>query len=934
MSFDVSGDDTRTHFTHHVKLDFGVADGHRDSNGAHFTPIDGPTLETLTRSLDDRAVTMPFVSQAQRQWMHIHHPDMAKRWESHTPKGAKLPRHVSASDRVGGEAAIIVVDNGNGMVLSVSRRASLDDLGFPGGMVEENERPIDAAVRELYEETGVDAKTCELVFSAPATDDPTRTVHVFRAAAHDTDILGIPETTPEPGTLVCWVLPSELLNESNTFAEFARRHFEQLFGHLRGLTMTTQLADITTKQRKGLSGDQFADPANRKYPIPDAAHVRNAAARLEQQKGSMSSAEYKAIRGRIAAAAKRFGIKSEYNKPKAKGERTGSTHRIHIRADLAPGGQLHVGHHMMSDKQGRERSAYVLRTSGSIEPGDIKLCAEDGERPKRLVWIQLAEVGAFRGHPAGQFALTPTVFSEIVRNFEREGLPIPIDYEHASESDPTSGGIPIHGAPAQGWIHKLDNRGPAGLWGLVEWRPQAAAQIKAGEYRYISPAIRFGAKDRNSGEDIGAKLTSAGLTNQPFLKGMQALAAKDRGAAGEAHALADSTTMQTLAGDDVDADSAAMAAFAAYRDARMAAFSNFGAFAAKPNDYMPQIKAALKLPDLATASETMKQFRRLRDRMKFPSEASGAGGAPSAESADGVSASDYFKPLRDIAAKDNLAATVEHVLDVVHHMICVAMEKHELEMHIDQLAQEDADEDAEMSSMMNDLAKGADLAAFGDKETTQPPQGTQPPPGDTHMSDTIKLSDHQAAISAKDSEIAGLKTRVDSAELQLTTEKGKVTEMTAKLTDLEGRESARLLKDLETEADAIVANPDNHLAAEHKPRVLKLLKDSPETTREMWKPSAKAVAPLLPSNLVHLSQRLPPPPRAGAVGGPTATQPQRGEPVFVTESGAEIDARILSERIPETTHRLQQEDPNLSYAAAQQKAQDLHNEARKHVHTG
>ena len=35
---------------------------------------------------------MPFQSQAQRAWMYEHHPAMAKRWESVTPKG-KLPEH-------------------------------------------------------------------------------------------------------------------------------------------------------------------------------------------------------------------------------------------------------------------------------------------------------------------------------------------------------------------------------------------------------------------------------------------------------------------------------------------------------------------------------------------------------------------------------------------------------------------------------------------------------------------------------------------------------------------------------------------------------------------------------------------------------------------------------------------------------------------------
>ena len=37
---------------------------------------------------------MPFKSQAQRAFMHIHHPEIAKRWEAHTPD-KKLPQHAN-----------------------------------------------------------------------------------------------------------------------------------------------------------------------------------------------------------------------------------------------------------------------------------------------------------------------------------------------------------------------------------------------------------------------------------------------------------------------------------------------------------------------------------------------------------------------------------------------------------------------------------------------------------------------------------------------------------------------------------------------------------------------------------------------------------------------------------------------------------------------
>jgi hypothetical protein len=150
----------------------------------------------------------------------------------------------------------------------------------------------------------------------------------------------------------------------------------------------------------------------------------------------------------------------------------------------------------------------------------------------KLVWNQLTKLGAFRGHPAGPFEITQQINAEIERNFRAtKNQKIPIDFEHASEQDPTAGTIPSKGAPAQGWIHDLQNRGPAGLWGLVEWLEPARTYVKQGKYKFFSPAIRFGAKDRVTGQPIGARMTSGALTNNPFLDGMMPLAASDRGAA-------------------------------------------------------------------------------------------------------------------------------------------------------------------------------------------------------------------------------------------------------------------------------------------------------------------------------------------------------------------------------------------------------------------
>ena len=37
---------------------------------------------------------MPFKSKAQERWMWAKKPQMAKQWEAHTPKNAKLPEKV------------------------------------------------------------------------------------------------------------------------------------------------------------------------------------------------------------------------------------------------------------------------------------------------------------------------------------------------------------------------------------------------------------------------------------------------------------------------------------------------------------------------------------------------------------------------------------------------------------------------------------------------------------------------------------------------------------------------------------------------------------------------------------------------------------------------------------------------------------------------
>lgn len=61
--------------------------------------------------------------------------------------------------------AVVCLVVKNGKVLAVSRGDDVSNLNMPGGSVEPGENPEDAAVRELWEETGIKAKEIYPIFS-------------------------------------------------------------------------------------------------------------------------------------------------------------------------------------------------------------------------------------------------------------------------------------------------------------------------------------------------------------------------------------------------------------------------------------------------------------------------------------------------------------------------------------------------------------------------------------------------------------------------------------------------------------------------------------------------------------------------------------------------------------------------------------------------
>jgi rubrerythrin len=176
-----------------------------------------------------------------------------------------------------------------------------------------------------------------------------------------------------------------------------------------------------------------------------------------------------------------------------------------------------------------------LRLSGQGMPFTVLLSmaapttAWDG---KEIQDIPVACTGAWvKDEP---FEINQQTLADIIANFKkRKNSQIVIDYEHASEHPERVQGQPI---PAAGWIHDVYPRGNQ-LMGRVEWTPQAKAMIQTGQYRFFSPAINWGAKDKITGEYQDATLTSGALTNHPFLEELPPILLSEEGLmdVGQAH---------------------------------------------------------------------------------------------------------------------------------------------------------------------------------------------------------------------------------------------------------------------------------------------------------------------------------------------------------------------------------------------------------------
>lgn len=75
------------------------------------------------------------------------------------------------------------------------------------------------------------------------------------------------------------------------------------------------MAKLTYKARKALPSSTFVEPGERKYPIPDKSHARNALARVSQHGSSSEKAK---VRAAVHRKYPSIGDKDFVNKMKAR----------------------------------------------------------------------------------------------------------------------------------------------------------------------------------------------------------------------------------------------------------------------------------------------------------------------------------------------------------------------------------------------------------------------------------------------------------------------------------------------------------------------------------------------------------------------------------------------------------------------------------------
>lgn len=166
--------------------------------------------------------------------------------------------------------------------------------------------------------------------------------------------------------------------------------------------------------------------------------------------------------------------------------------------------------------------------AGGIAGDEVAFCSaliDVSVNPEPQQWVRLIPMGVFKARDSRPpWVLNDLAHAEAVVAASQAyagGTDSVVDYDHQSEraleQRDTS-------APASGWFKQFQARAD-GVYGLIEWTDKAFAALKAKEYRYISPVFTHVRHGADGAPARVVRLMRAGLTNNPALTDLAAVAA-------------------------------------------------------------------------------------------------------------------------------------------------------------------------------------------------------------------------------------------------------------------------------------------------------------------------------------------------------------------------------------------------------------------------
>jgi phage I-like protein len=167
----------------------------------------------------------------------------------------------------------------------------------------------------------------------------------------------------------------------------------------------------------------------------------------------------------------------------------------------------------------------VKNLVAEFDPSEVKVVLLDGVSDGKLLRVQLLPISdkpiAHPNFPKG-LRFDRAFAEKLVANFVDAGK-VPLDYLHGSEAP---GAHPDQGVAA-GWFKAVRIEGDE-VVGYAEPTPRALAMVEAREYLLASAAMTMDWLNPRTGKRQGPMLTSAALTNRPFIRGMAEVAVVDR----------------------------------------------------------------------------------------------------------------------------------------------------------------------------------------------------------------------------------------------------------------------------------------------------------------------------------------------------------------------------------------------------------------------